>query len=284
MRILFAGATGQVGRRLLKLLPHDGHEVNSISGRSLDLTQALAGQQLSEILSANNFDAVISCAGASVWLASPDKRPYSKIDLHINQVLLEAALARRVPRFLYLSVHVEDSYKHTAYVRAHESFVQQLRSAPISSTVIRPTGIFSAFEDLLPLARRGIAPLIGDGSARTNPIHPFDVAKLLAQNVESGPAEFSCGGPQILSRRQINEILLASCGRGSSFGRYAGWMPALPASVVRLEAKLAGLFHPRLRELMEFFSAVATHDCIAPVHGRKRLSEFFLPNSSASAH
>jgi uncharacterized protein YbjT (DUF2867 family) len=158
----------------------------------------------------------------------------------------------------------------TAYVRAHESFVQQLRQAPISSTVIRPTGIFSAFEDLLPLARRGITPLIGQGSARTNPIHPYDVAQLLAQHLESGPAEVSCGGPEILTRRQINDILLASCGRNS------GWMPSLPASVVRLEAKLVGLFHPRLGELMDFFSFVATHDCIAPVHGTRRLSDFFL--------
>lgn len=278
MRILLAGASGQVGRRLLPLLNQAGHEVLPLSGRSFDLTQATFIQQLSEKISRSTFDLILSCAGASVSLSSPDRRPYSQVDPVIHQSLLDLAVTNNVPRFVYLSVHVEDGYQHTAYVRAHESFVQQLRSAPISSTVVRPTGIFSAFEDLLPLARRGITPLIGSGSARTNPIHPADVATLMVQQLQSGPAEISCGGPEILTRRQINEILLASCGRKS------GWMPSLPASVVRLEAKLAGLFHPRLGELMEFFSFVATQDCIAPQHGSRRLSDYFSASPEQPAH
>ena len=262
MKVLLAGAGGQVGRRVHQLLRQASIPVRTISGR--DLTVAGAAEGLAE-----GCDVVVSCAGASVSLGARDKRSYGQIDPVINGALLKESLRAGAYRFVYLGVHALEHYAHTAYVKAHESFVESLRQAPVSSTAIRPTGIFSAFEDLLPMARKGVLPLVGNGLARTNPIDPQDVAELMVRYLEVGPADLPCGGPEILTRKDINRIV------GQSVGRPNAWMPGIPAAVVRLEAKAVRLFHPRMADLMEFFSEVATTDCIAPALGERRLSDYF---------
>jgi uncharacterized protein YbjT (DUF2867 family) len=111
--------------------------------------------------------------------------------------------------------------------------------------------------------------LIGSGLSRTNPIDPQDVAELMVNHLETGPAELPCGGPEVLTRGQINEIVARAAGRPGA------WMPKAPAGLIRMEAKAVGLFHPRLAELMEFFSYVATQDCIAPRLGKRRMAAYF---------
>lgn len=264
MTVLLTGAGGQVGRRVLALMREAGYQVRAVSGRDFDLTKAGAAQGLAE-----GCEAVVSCAGASVSMRAPDKRRYAQVDPVIHEALLREALRAKAYRFVYLGVHVEESYAHTAYVRAHESFVAALRQAPISSTVIRPTGIFSAFEDLLPMARKGFLPLIGTGLARTNPIDPQDVAELIVKYVSSGPVDLACGGPEILTRAQINQSV------AEAVGRKKVWMPKAPDWLVRAEAKLVSPFHPRLADLMEFFSIVGSNDCIAPALGHRRLADYW---------
>ena len=244
------------------LLLEQGHSCNAITGRDLTRTDQVIGL-------AESCEVVISCAGASVSLGAKDKRSYGQVDPVLNRNLLEESLRAGAKRFVYLSVHVQEGYAHTAYVRAHERFVEALRKAPISSTVIRPTGIFSAFEDLLPMARKGILPLIGNGLARTNPIDPQDVAELVVKCLSAGPADLPCGGPEVFTRAQINEIV------GRSVGKPKAWMPKAPAGLVRMEAKLVSHFNPRIAELMEFFSEVATQDCIAPIEGRRRMADYY---------
>lgn len=251
-----------MGRRVVPLLNLAGFEVRPITG--VDLTHPDAARGLAE-----GCDIVASCAGASVSMRKGDSRPFGAIDPVIHNHLLEETLRAGAYRFVYLGVHTEKSYAHTAYVRAHESFIELLRGTQVSSTVIRPTGIFSAFEDLLPMARKGIVPLIGNGLARTNPIDPQDVAELIVKYITAGPADLPCGGPEILTRREINQVLARACGKPSA------WMPKAPAGLVRFEARLVRPFHPRLAELMEFFAAVATSDSIAPALGKRRLDAYF---------
>ena len=270
MRILLAGATGQVGRRVLERLRLARHDVRALAGSELDLTIPDAARDL-----AMGCDVVVSCAGASVSLRGKERRGYLKVDPVINGALLKEALHAGVKRFLYLGVHAQPAYAHTAYVRAHEMFVDRLRQSSMSFTVVRPTGIFSAFSDLLPMARCGFVPLIGNGQARTNPIDPDDVADILMAHLASGPAEVACGWPEILSRADINRVVARSVGKWNPF------LPSMPAGIVNWEAKAMRMFHPRIADLMEFFSLVATNDCIAPALGRRRLDLFFPPQTLA---
>lgn len=262
MKVLLAGASGQVGRRVAAGLEAKGWELRAIRG--VDLSQENAARGLGE-----GCEAIVSCAGASVSTSAPDKRPYSQIDPAIHRNLILEAKRCGIRRFVYVGVHREPHYADCRYILAHEAVRAMLVDVGMDFTVIRPTGIFSAFADLLPFARKGFLPLVGDGSARTNPIDPEDVAELVVSHCEEGPQDVPCGGPEVLTRRQINEVLARAVGRAKVF------QPKIPPGVMRLEAKVAGLFHPRMGELLEFFSKAGSADCVAPALGRRSMGSYF---------
>ena len=214
------------------------------------------------------IDVVVSALGAPVTLASREKRSYHAVDTEGNKKLLAAARAARVPRFVYVSAHLEPSYRNTAYISAHEEFVDELRQAELSHSVIRPTGIFSAFNEVVELAKKGRGFVVGDGSARTNPVHQKDVAAQLVACLSAGPAEVSIGGPEIFTRSDIVELAFRVVGKQPQVMR-------VPKFAIQWGAKLVCLRNPRLGELFEFVTLAATNDCVAPSIGNLRLEDHF---------
>jgi uncharacterized protein YbjT (DUF2867 family) len=275
MRVFVAGATGTVGFEFVRLAKAEGCFIHTLS-RSPENARRLAGladkvevrDVGTGILSLKGINAVVSSLGAPVTLDSREKWPYREVDLQGNIRILDAATAAGVSRFLYVSAHVEPGYRHTAYIRAHEEFVNALRLSGLNYSVIRPTGMFSSLNDFVDLARKGLTAVIGDGSARTNPVHQADVAAKLLECLDSGPAELSVGGPEIFTRREIAELAFTVLGKRPHVLR-------VPALAFRLGAKAVGLTNPRLAEFLEFVAAVSTTDCVASPVGQHRLENHF---------
>ncbi|MBX9602301.1 MAG: NAD(P)H-binding protein [Bryobacteraceae bacterium] len=278
MRVLLAGASGAVGLEVLQQLRQKGCWIRTLSRsegpaakfrRFADETRfadaALPGAAAGVC---EGIDAVISCLGASVRLDSPERRSYRQVDTIANIQLLEDAESCGVKRFVYVSAHVEDGYRGTAYIQAHEEVARRLPSARLGATVVRPTGIFSAFHDLVAMAKRGFGVTIGDGSARTNPIHQRDVARACVEVLEDGPQEVETGGPDVHTRREIAELAFAAVRRKPRIVR-------TPPAMFRLGSRMYRPFHSRKSELFEFVEAVATHDCIAPAKGSLKLEDYF---------
>jgi uncharacterized protein YbjT (DUF2867 family) len=215
-------------------------------------------------------DVVISCLGASLAPVLTERRGYREVDLAGNLNLLAEARKAGVKRFVYVSVFSAPGYADTVYVRAHHEFEQSLRASGISHAVVRPTGMFSAFGELLELAARGRLPLIGGGAARTNPVHEREVAQICLQLVDSGdPAQLvEAGGPEVLSRREIARLAMRAAGVPPRF------LP-LPRFVMKFGAWLIGLVNPRVGELLGFVAAVSTSDCVAEAQGTSRLADYF---------
>ena len=213
------------------------------------------------------FDVVVSALGASVSPASKEQRSYFAVDTLANRNLLAEAKREGVRRFIYVAVHVEPGCARTSYIRAHEKFVENLRASGISHTVVRPTGVFTAFGEMLGMARRMPLPVVGGGGALTNPIHPEDVAELCLACLSEGPADLSCGGPETFSRREISRMIFRAMRRRPLL------LPA-PAWMLHWAGRLARIANPRMAELLEFVAAVAVTDCVAPARGERRLEEY----------
>ncbi len=275
MRVFVAGATGAVGFEFVRLAKAAGCFIHTLS-RSPENARKLAGladqvevqDVYAGIPSLKGIDTVVSSLGAPVTVESRERRPYREVDLHGNKKILEAAKAAGVKRFLYVSAHLEAGYRHTAYIRAHEEFVDVLRRSGLDYSVIRPTGIFAALDDFVHLARKGLTTVIGDGRARTNPVHQTDVAGQLLEHLASGPDELSVGGPETFTRREIAELAFTVLGKRPRVIR-------VPAVAFQLGARIVGLANPRLGELFEFVAAVSITDGVAPSVGRLRLEDHF---------
>jgi uncharacterized protein YbjT (DUF2867 family) len=217
----------------------------------------------------DGVDGVVSALGASVAPSSPERRSYFEVDRAANLNLVSSAVSGGVRRFVYVAVHVTPGYDHVAYVRAHEEVVETLRHAGIPHSVVRPTGVFTAFDDVLHMARRGIGLVLGAGTAHTNPIHPDDVARVVLDHaVGNNTGSQSVGGPEVFTRREIAELAARAWDRTPRV-----W--SLPPRATRLLGRVVSRRSDRLGELFQFAAAVAVTDCVAPAVGTRRLADYF---------
>jgi uncharacterized protein YbjT (DUF2867 family) len=270
MRILVAGSTGCVGSEIVAALRRQGHEVAAPTRKGG--VDALVPSSLNGLCTGVSI--VISAMGGSVSLSAPEKRPYGVTNTEANRNLLAEARRAGAGRFLYVAAHSQPGYAHTAYIRSHEEFVGELGASGLSFTILRPTAIFNALAPFLAFAAKGAVPLIGDGSAKTNPISVSDVARAAIENLSAGPTSISLGGPETITRRGIAELAAKALGKKPVY-------ISAPAAIARLNGRIAGLFHPRLGELIQFAAAVSTQDCLAPEYGRDRLGDYFSTVANA---
>lgn len=276
-KVLVAGATGTLGRAVVRQLKKEGHWVRGL-GRSVPRLRELP---LDETFEADltdpeslrgccdGVDAVLSCAGASMQLTDlGDRRSFEAVDFAGNRNLLAEARRAGVSKFVYVSVHGADRLLATEYARAHERFVALLRESGLPSTVIRPTGFFSVFAEILQMARKGRGLLIGSGEARTNPVHEEDVAAVCVEALDRQEAEISVGGPEVMSRRRIAEVAFEVLGTKPR-------ITSIPPWVFHALVAPARLWNRRLHALMAFGAAVSVVDVVAPTVGRRDLRSYF---------
>ena len=284
--ILVAGASGALGSHVVRALAARGWRVRAMArqpSRLQHLGAALTEEHTADALdprtlrgACDGVDAVFSCIGASVRFSlSGGWRSYITVDTPANLHLLAAAMDAGVQRFVYVSTHHTPALATLGYVRAHEAVVEALRASTLDWAVVRPTGLFSALDTLLDLARRGPLPEFRDGSARSNPIADTDLADLCAAAVDGSPREQSVGGPEVLTRHAMGELAFAAVGRKAVF------VPTHPA-LARAGSMLLRPMHPRMSHLAAFVAAVSTQDVIAPAVGTLRLDDYFRQRVTAA--
>ncbi|MRG92297.1 SDR family oxidoreductase [Polyangium spumosum] len=278
LRILLAGATGAVGAEALRLLRAEGHFVRTFSrsAKNAEKIRPLASEvvlgdatragSLGEALA--GIDVVVSCLGANVALGFSERRSFRDVDLVAHRNLLEAARRASARRFVYLSAHPGPGYDHTRYIRAHLDTEDLIRASGLSCSFVRPTGIYSALGDLVEMARAGFGSVVGDGTAKANPVHPICVAEVVASVVEQGPEVVTVGGPEILTREEILRIAFEVVGKRPRIVH-------VPKGVFQLWSAALRLPHPRLADMMEFVAAVTTSDSVAEARGTRPIRPWF---------
>lgn len=281
-RVLVAGISSRLGRSVALELLRRGHQVRGLSRKPLsDLPSSVEHVSL-DCLRAEPSDAcqgmsdVFSCVGASV---QPDLRlgrsSFLDFDLPANLNLLRAAETAGASRFTYVSVAGATTTRHLTYVDAHERVVEALQSSALEACIVRPTGFFSALEAMLPMAKRGLVPLMGSGDALSNPIADEDLAAVCVDGIEGAFSEREVGGPETLSRRRIAELAFEAWDK-------APRTPALPVFFTKLSGYLLRPINPRVADLMHFYAHVMTHDCVAESAGARSLANHFRAKAQAA--
>lgn len=278
--VLVAGATGRLGWEMVRELKERGCRVRAL-GRSARRLEALGGTA-DELCVADalapatlpaalkGVDRVFSCLGASVIpLPQYGRRSFSQIDYPANRNLIEAAAAAGVEKLVYVSVFGHERLPRNDFIRSHERVVEALRESGLNYSVLRPTGFFSAMDEILLVASRGLLPEFNGGTPRTNPIHEADLAAACAEAFEK-PAGFEAdiGGPDALMRKEIAALAWQAIGK-------EGRAVRVPVTVLRAAGGLMYPLNPRVGSLFSFISYILTEDFVAPAYGTRHIADYF---------
>jgi uncharacterized protein YbjT (DUF2867 family) len=274
--VLLAGATGAIGRHAATLLRHRGFRVRAL-GRQPDSLAAVDADEihvgdltqpdtLRDAASGCRF--VLSAAGARMSLGAwRERASFPEVDDLGNRALLQEARRSRVEKFVYVSVAGALPLRGSVYVQSHERFVQTLAQSGLPYAVVRPTGLFCFFLQLLDAARRGPLFLPGDGAARTNPVHEADAARACVDALLAPELQIVAGGPEIFTRARLLELVFEAISRPPRVKKAPEWLFRAPLPLLRPA-------QPRIAALLEFGLAVSRVDVIAPAYGQQRLGDY----------
>ncbi len=279
MHVLVAGATGHLGRPLVAELRRRGHRVRVLArdaARAPDADEVVVADAATDPLdeAVAGVDTVFSALGGSSRVDRGPRTAFRDLSTRPNLNLLRAAEQAGVQRFGYVTLLGADRLRGNAYVEAHEAVVDALRASPVAATIVRANGFFSIYDEMLDMARKGRARIIGNPDARHNPIHDEDLAVACADALEAGADEVEVGGPEILTRREEVELANDAVGRGRT-------AKPMPAVITRGGALLLRPINPRRAATLDMAHRVCSEDMVGPAHGTRRLGDYLRERATA---
>jgi uncharacterized protein YbjT (DUF2867 family) len=276
-KLLLFGASGNAGRAIAKEAMQQGYAVTAVVRNYAKATEMEGLCTACIIADITNKEAlagicagygiVISALGKSVSPNDSSKPSFYDIDFVANSNILDAAKANGVKKFIYLSAFHAEKYTHLNYFRVHHDFSEKLKAAGIDYTIIKPPALFSAYVDLIALARKGQLVTIGKGDKRTNPISETDLAKAAIQHINNYNSTLEIGGKLIYSRKRLNEIIQQAANGDKKIRSVPTWLFKAGLPFLKLMNK-------NLHDKLAFFCAVTQADTLAPQIGDERFEDY----------
>ena len=152
------------------------------------------------------------------------------------QTVAQAAAAAGA-RIVHVSAIGADENSLSAYARSKAAGEKAVLAAAPSATILRPSVVFGP-EDQFTNRFAGLArmspmlPLIGGGLTKMQPVYVGDVATAVAEAVDGKAkpgAIYELGGPEVLTMREIMEVILAITERNRM-------LVSLPFGLAKLQA------------------------------------------------
>ena len=241
-RVWVAGATGYIGRVLVRELVGRGHEVTALvrPGRGADGfpgARVLAGDLVepAEALAGEQVDAVFSCIASRTGVADDAWR----VDHRANAALLAAAQRAGARQFVLLSA-ICVQRPQLAFQHAKLAFEAELAASGLPYSIVRPTAFFKSLAGQVERVKAGKPFLVfGDGALTAcKPVSEEDLARYLADCLDD-PARTNrilpIGGPgPAITPREQGELLC----------RVAGVEPDIREVSVRLFDVVGALLAP----------------------------------------
>ena len=223
MKVVLAGAFGNLGAEILKCLCTDGNEVVAADLRECSVP-GCEGKYTFRAIDATNpetmkglydgADVVITTVGLTG--ASTKVTAYD-IDLNGNLNLLAEAKSAGVKKFVYISVIScdETGADKVPMLHAKYLFEEELKKSGIEYVIHRPTGYFYDIAKVFkPYVDKGEMQLLkGYGSVKANVVDCPDFAKFIVDTMNDVNAVYNVGGKETYTYEEMAQMCFDAAGK-----------------------------------------------------------------------
>lgn len=215
MRIVVAGAAGNLGYEVTSELLEQGHSIVAVdrSTQRLDPLRAqLAGVHAIDLQEPSSIGTILENADivvTTVGIGRPKKlTDFHDVDYQSNLNLLNAAKKAGIRYFIYISVAGVDTDLSVPLLKAKHDFEAELTASGLHYLIIRPSSYFTdVWRTFMMSAQKGAVTLIKtDEEFRFSPVHPRDVAELIAANLTPDDRIILAGGPENFTYPEISNL------------------------------------------------------------------------------
>lgn len=225
MRIVLAGAYGNLGSDIFRLLVRGGHEViaadltkrelhieGNYTYRKLDVTNK---EELKGLC--DGADCVISTVGLTKTSATVTNE---EIDHQGNLNLLREAKRAGVKHFAYVSVLKADKAPDVPMLYAKYLFEQELKQSGLLYVIFRPTGYFYDIVKVFkPMIEKGEVTLLGKKAVHANVISTEDFAEFIVKHMMDHNETYDIGGKETYSYEEIARMCFEAAGKPAKIKR-----------------------------------------------------------------
>jgi NADH dehydrogenase len=224
--LLLTGATGLVGRALLRRLTAAGEPVRCLvrDPRGLGSDRVRVQIALGDLADPPSFRNAMRGVRTVVHLATAIRdQPSGSIE-ELNGIatwrMVRAAERAGVEHFVFMSSLGAASHDRTRFLRAKALAERAVLASDVRHTVLAPSLTYAPGDHFLTLVERlamllPVMPVSGHGRALYQPIWAEDVADAIAASIGHAEprARYELAGPQTLSHESIVELVVRATGR-----------------------------------------------------------------------
>jgi len=245
MNVLIIGATGTLGRQVVRRALDEGYSVRCLV-RSLRKAAFLKewGAELvqGDLLNPQSLPPALANVTAVIDAATTrptDSLSMKQVDWDGKVALIQAAKAAEIERFIFFSILDAEQYPHVPLMDIKRCTEQFLAESGLNYTILRPCGFMQGLigQYAIPILEKQAVWVMGDSSPTaymdTQDIARFAVAAL--KTPESINRSFPVVGPKAWGGYEIIRLCERLSGREAKISR-------MPTGLLRAVQKIARFF------------------------------------------
>lgn len=245
MKIVLAGAFGNLGFEILKALVHDGHTViaadlkekenNGLEGkyefRCIDATNPVTLRGLCD--GADIVITTMGLTGASVKFTAYD------IDYQGNLNLYHEAEKANVKKFNYISVIAcnEPGAEKVPMLHAKYMMEEEIRKGSLDYVIYRPTGYFYDIAKVFkPYIDKGEMQLLkGYHGVKANVVDCPDFARYIVEHMNDTNKLYEVGGKETYTYEEMAKMCFRAAGKPVIIKDSPIWMFSILANLPKIK-------------------------------------------------
>ncbi|MBO4391547.1 MAG: SDR family oxidoreductase [Lachnospiraceae bacterium] len=219
MKVVLAGAYGNLGADVFRALVKEGHEVIALDmmQRDIGVTENFRFIKV-DVTDPKTLEGVCDGADAVITTVGLTKGSATvtnyQIDYQGNLNLLNEALKAKIKNFVYISVIKADKAPKVPMLHAKYLFEEELKKSGITYVIHRPTGYFYDIVKVFrPMVEEGKVTLLGKKPVHANVISTEDFAEFIVKHMLDENKMYNVGGKETYSYEEIANMCFAAAGK-----------------------------------------------------------------------